>query len=181
MESDLVNHVLQLESRLFGVTCLNIRKLAFQIAEANGVEYSFNMAGQIAGKDWLEGFRRRHPQLAIRKPEATSLARTQAYNKPQVSRFSNTQLSHTTLTRWEYTTWTSLDSQQCSPLRKLLPWRGKQRVGANTSAERGVHCTVVCCMSSAGTLIPPAVIFPRKRWKQELGDNWPTGTLNMCQ
>ena len=59
MESDLVNHVLQLESRLFGVTCLELRKLAFQIAEANGVEHSFNTERQIAGKDWLEGFRRR--------------------------------------------------------------------------------------------------------------------------
>jgi hypothetical protein len=32
IENDLVNHVLELESQLFGVTCLELRKLAFQIA-----------------------------------------------------------------------------------------------------------------------------------------------------
>jgi hypothetical protein len=65
--------------------------------------------------------------------------------------------------------------------QKVIALKGKKQVGAITSAERGVHCTVVCCMSSAGTFIPPAVVFPRKRWKQELGDNGPAGTLNMCQ
>ena len=106
MENDLVSHVLQLESRLFGVTCLDLRRLAFQIAEANGVDHSFNKEAQMSGKDWLERFRRRprHSQLAARKPEATSLTRAQAFNKPHglyrgSSNFSNKQLNRTALTR----------------------------------------------------------------------------------
>jgi hypothetical protein len=59
---------------------------------------------QIAGKDWLEGFRRRHPELAIRKPEATSLARAQAFNKPQVAKFFEV-LQHT------------IESNKINPLR----------------------------------------------------------------
>lgn len=184
MENDLVNHVLEMESRLFGVTCLDLRQLAFQIAEANGVEHSFNRERQIAGKDWLEGFRRRHPELAIRKPEATSLARAQAFNKPQVSRFF--ELLQQTIQSYNINPMRiyNMDESGLSTVQstqKIIAMKGKKQVGAITSAERGVHCTVVCCMSSAGNFIPPAVIFPRKRWKQELGDNGPAGTLNLCQ
>lgn len=65
--------------------------------------------------------------------------------------------------------------------QKIIALKGKKQVGAATSAERGVHCTDVCCMSSAGTFIPPCIIFPGKRWKAELGDSGPAGTLNLCQ
>ena len=87
METDLVDHVLKLESRLFGITCVDLRKLAFEIAEANGVELNFNQDKRMAGRDWLTGFKARHPEISVRKPEATSLARAQAFNKPQVSKF----------------------------------------------------------------------------------------------
>ena len=65
--------------------------------------------------------------------------------------------------------------------QRIVALKGKKQVGAVTSAERSVHSTVVCCMCSAGNFIPPCIIFPRKRWKQKLGDNGPPGTLNLCQ
>ena len=74
----------------------------------------------------------------------------------------------------------SLNTVQ-STTQKVLALKGKKQVGYITSAERSVHCTIVCCMSSAGTFIPPRVIFLRKRWKPELGDSGPPETLNLCQ
>jgi len=68
METDLVDHVLKLESRLFGITCVDLRKLAFEIAEANGVEHNFNQDKRMAGRDWLTGFKARHPEISVRKP-----------------------------------------------------------------------------------------------------------------
>lgn len=41
----------------------------------------------MAGKDWLQAFIRRHPQLSIRKPEATSIARITGFNKDTVKLF----------------------------------------------------------------------------------------------
>jgi len=65
--------------------------------------------------------------------------------------------------------------------QKVIAQRGRKHVGAITSPQRGIRCTVDCCMSSAGTFIPPCVIFPQKRWKPELGDSGQAGTLNLCQ
>ena len=41
----------------------------------------------MAGKDWLSGFFSRFPDLSIRAPEATSLARAVGFNKPKVDQF----------------------------------------------------------------------------------------------
>lgn len=40
-----------------------------------------------AWKDWLRGFKRRHPELSIKKPEACSIARATAFNPANVKSF----------------------------------------------------------------------------------------------
>jgi hypothetical protein len=40
-----------------------------------------------AGRDWLSGFMRRHQDLSIRKPQATSLSRATSFNKHNVDSF----------------------------------------------------------------------------------------------
>ena len=65
--------------------------------------------------------------------------------------------------------------------QKILATKGRKQVGALSSAERGQHLTVVCCMNAMGTFVPPAFIFPRKRMKNELMDNAPMGSKAYCQ
>jgi hypothetical protein len=36
--------------------------------------------GGVPGKDWFAGFQKRHPELALRKPEASSTQRLRAIN-----------------------------------------------------------------------------------------------------
>ena len=78
MDSDLVQHALLLESRLFGLTSHELKQLAFEVAESNGKQHMFNREKKIAGRYWFTAFKRRHPEIAIRIPEATSMARNQA-------------------------------------------------------------------------------------------------------
>lgn len=184
MERDLVNHALELESRMFGLTARELRSLAYEIAESNGVRHSFNQEKKLAGKAWFRGFRTRHPEISLRAPEPTSAARARAFNKPQVSKYFSVLEKTVKENNILPTRIFNVDESGLSTVQrpsKVMAAKGKKQVGALTSAERGVHCTVVCCMNAAGCFVPPAIIYPRKRWKAELGDGAPTGTLNICQ
>jgi len=64
---------------------------------------------------------------------------------------------------------------------KIFAQKGKKQVGVLTSAERGQHVTVVCCIGSSGQCVPPALIFPRKTFNANLYDGAPPGTLKMYQ
>lgn len=54
-EEDLVNNILKMEERLFGVTSYDLGRLAYQWAKTLGKSHSFNKDKQIAGKDWILG------------------------------------------------------------------------------------------------------------------------------
>ena len=47
----------------------------FQYCEKNGIPHSFSPEKQAAGRKWFRLFLARHPQLCVRKPEATSIQR----------------------------------------------------------------------------------------------------------
>lgn len=64
---------------------------------------------------------------------------------------------------------------------KILASKGKKQVGALTSSERGQHVTIVACVSSVGHYIPPALIFPRKKYNALYYDDAPPGTLPLWQ
>jgi hypothetical protein len=77
-----------MEVRMYGLTTHDVRSLAYQLAERNGIaNHPFSLENKIAGRDWLFGFQKRHPGLSLRVPEATSVARAKAFNKPVVSKF----------------------------------------------------------------------------------------------
>lgn len=183
-EAELVRHVLDLEVRFFGVTILDLRSLAYSLAERNGIPNSFNKDTEMAGLDWVAGFRHRHPEISLRKPEQTSAARAQAFNKHNVTKFFNIlkdvqkkqfHPAHRILN----VDGTGLVTVQ-SKSSKILALKGRRQVGALTSAERGQLSTFVVCMSAGGNFIPPFVIFPRLRMKSELQDGAPPGTMIVC-
>jgi hypothetical protein len=75
VENYLLNHVLQLEERLFGLTRKDLRHLPYEIAEINNLPHRFSHEKRMAGDKWYYGFIARHPQISLRQPEATSVAR----------------------------------------------------------------------------------------------------------
>ncbi|XP_046660673.1 uncharacterized protein LOC124358492 [Homalodisca vitripennis] len=183
-EAELVRHVLDLEVRFFGVTILDLRSLAYNLAVQNGIPNNFNREKKLAGLDWVAGFRDRHPEISLRKPEQTSAARAQAFNKHNVTRFFNIlkdvqekqfHPAHRVFNVDE----TGLMTVQ-SKSSKILALKGRRQVGTLTSAERGQLSTFVVCMSAGGYFIPPFVIFPRLRMKAELQDGAPPGTMVVC-
>ena len=62
-------------------------KLAFEVAEKNKRTTRLKTEKKLAGKEWYAGFMRKHPQLNLPAPEATSLARAAGFNKVVVNAF----------------------------------------------------------------------------------------------
>ena len=79
-ETNLVEHVVRQEKLLFGITRKDLMKLAYELAERNGLQHVFSRDKKSAEKDWFSRFIKRHPTLSLRQPEATSLARSSGFN-----------------------------------------------------------------------------------------------------
>src|SRR6218665_636859 len=87
MEADLMRYILRMEELYFGLTLMDLRHMAYQIAEQNGTPNLFDSGKELAGYDWVRGFMRRHPNLSVRTPEATSAARARGFNRVNVGDF----------------------------------------------------------------------------------------------
>ena len=137
----------------------------------------------MAGPDWLQGFLSRHPQLSIRKPEPTNIARAVGFNKEHVEHFF--KIFQSILTSHSYSpirVW-NMDKTGISNVHKpanIVATKGARAVGKMTSGEKGKTVTVICATNAVGTYIPPMFIFPRKRKVESLMHNAPTGALGHC-
>ena len=183
VEKDLVDHVLHFESRFFGFTTSDIRKLAYQLAERMNLNHRFDKSSQMAGWDWLKGFRERNPNISLRSPEPTSAARARAFNKPQVMKFFKLLKKLVTDENISPHRIYNMDESGLSTVQKppkVFALKGKKQVGALTSTERGEHVSVAVCANATGNFVPPALIIPRKNHKAEYFDGAPSGTLELC-
>ncbi|XP_031358437.1 uncharacterized protein LOC116182078 [Photinus pyralis] len=72
----------------YGLTTVDVRRLAFEVAVVNNVTIPESWStSKMAGKDWLRAFIKRRKTLSIRKPEACSLARLTSFNRHNVQTF----------------------------------------------------------------------------------------------
>ena len=183
VEKDLVDYIMNLEDKGFGLTPTDVRELAFDYAERNNITHTFDKELKAAGLDWWSGFRLRHrSMLSIRKPEALSLARAAAMNRPAVTNYFKIleremqRLGITDKPSCIYNcdeSGLSLVPDTC----KVVARKGKKNVYQVTSAERGVLTTVLPCYNAAGYYVPPMVIYKGKRATDGLRKNMPDRTL----
>lgn len=88
MESELPTYLLQASRQLHGLTKNHQRDLVNEFAKQNHSNYPKAWNGnKKAGVDWVDGFMKRHPQLTIRKPQATSLGRATSFNRHNLNSF----------------------------------------------------------------------------------------------
>ena len=182
IERELVQYILTMEGMMFGITCKEVRGLAFEMAERNNIPHPFKNG--VAGKDWLQGFMSRHPELSLRQPEATSAARAHGFNRQSVNRFFDLLTAlveeHNFPPDKIYNVdETGMTTVQTRP-SNIIALRGKRQVGALTSAERGTLVTTEICMSATGSFVPPMFVWPRVRMKPELMDECPPGSISEC-
>ncbi|KAJ4442919.1 hypothetical protein ANN_04515 [Periplaneta americana] len=166
------------------LTQRSVMQLAYEIAEKNKLATRFNKETKSAGKEWFSGFMKRHPELRLRQPEATSLARASGFNRVVVGKFFDTleqlvdqhKLTAARIFNMDETSHTVVQRQE-----KILAQRGKHQVGAISSCERGQNVTGVYAMSASGFFVPPILIYARKKMMESLTFGAPPNTIFRCQ
>lgn len=183
-EADLLRYIFDMETRMYGLSPRDVRCLAFQLAKKNNIKHPFSETSQAAGKDWFAQFRRRHPNLSLRSPESTSIARARGFNKVVVNKFFDLLKSESVDKKLPVHRIFNVDETSISTVpghnSKIVAMRGRKQVSRITSADRGMSTTVVICSSAGGNYIPPLFIFSRKRMKEELKDGAPPGSIFSC-
>lgn len=181
VEQELAQHILKLEERLFGLTIRDVRRLAYQLAEKNGIPNNFNKEKGMAGKWWYYQFMKRHPTLSLRQPEKVSIARANGFNKKNVGEFfdilEKTVDEHGFNAMQIYNVDESGFSTVQKKNQKIVGRKGKHQVGGLSSGERGVNTTIVCCTNAAGSCVPPMIIYKRRRLPNELTVGAPAGAI----
>jgi hypothetical protein len=195
MEQELVEHVKTTDNMFYGLTIKGLRALAFhcfffrvskysfQFAQKSNTSHRFDAAKQMAGKDWVYGFLKRHQGLSRRQPTATGTCRAIGFNKVQMKWYFN-NLEHL-LTKFKFRPHSicNMDETGVSTVQtktpKVITSKWKRSVNKIVSGERGQTITIVCCRSASGNFVPPTFIFSRKRIKAELLDGAPPSSVGM--
>lgn len=186
-EKELFEVIIDMENRLFGLTKMDVRRLTYSYCEINKIHHNFNSQTKCAGEDWMIGFMKNHPQLSLRKPEPTSIARAAGFNKEKVNRFFDVLESilygeNSAIVIPPSRIFNADESgfSVCHSPGKVIARKGKRSVGAVTSLEKGKTITALCCMNATGMFVPPMFIFPRVRMKPSFIDSAPSGSLGVA-
>ncbi|XP_071476076.1 uncharacterized protein [Diadema antillarum] len=167
-ENDLAQLILTMESRGYGLSRLDVRSLAYEYAERNNLSHNFNKETKLAGRYWLVGFLKRHPNIVPRKAEGLSKSRASGMNRTEVSKYFNIlgdildrENLHQAPERIYNANETGLP--MINRPGTILAQKGKRSVVAITNSERGENVTVIGCCSGTGHYIPPYIIMKGKR------------------
>ncbi|CAH1983103.1 unnamed protein product [Acanthoscelides obtectus] len=183
IEQEFCNYLEDLDNMFQGMTPKNLRIAAYEFVVKNNIPHRFNAEKKMAGKHWLRGFLSQHPDLSLRCPTSTSIARAMGFNKPQCERFYKNLAELMDKYKFPPTSIYNMDETGLSTVPnnppRVISKKGKRAVNKISSAERGTNVTVVNAMSASGHFIPAAFIFGRKRMKAELLDGAPPASIGM--
>lgn len=175
----LEQYLMKASDIYYGLSPKEVRRFAYRYAIACNLRVPQRWTEtEMAGSDWFTGFLKRHPQLSIRTPQATSLARCTSFNKHNVELFFNNldvvlkRLNITPADIW------NIDESGVTTVQRpdrVVARRGFRQIGRVTSAERGSLVTMALAVSALGNSVPPFFIFPRVHFKPHFIRDGPIG------
>jgi transposase len=138
----------------YGLTTKDLRKLAYQFAVQNDLKFheKWNET-ELASEDWLTAFLRRNPQLSLRTPQATSLARAMNFNRANVDKFFDNLSTVMDRYRFEPQNIYNVDETGLTTVQKpskIIAEKGTKQVGSITSQERGTLVTMCLAVNAIG-------------------------------
>ena len=164
----LAEYLLKASALYYGLTPEDVRKLAYNYAAQAGLAMPSSWVNaKQAGADWFSAFLKRHPELALRTPENTSLSRSTSFNRHNLNNKYSSLLERYCFTPEKI--W-NLDETGCTTVqktKKIIAATGIKQVGAIVSSERGILVTLCCAINAVGNALPPMLIFPRVHCKDQ--------------
>lgn len=182
-ESRLARYIVDMADMGFGLGREDVMRVAYLIAEKSGRRHPFTNG--MAGRNWFDGFRSRHPSLTLRSTQPLSYCRAVSANKETIRDFFGklgaicARLNLLSKPMQIF----NVDETGISIVHKpgkVVTQLGRKNVWSVTSAEKGKTHTVVSCVSASGYVIPPMMIYPRKRMTEKLQQEAVPGTLFEC-
>ena len=160
VESAIADKIKEAGKMGFGITRA---QLCFKVARlVSSMKLSTPFRNGVPGKDWVDGFRRRHPDVSLRTPTPLNNVRARMLNPEVTRRYFNAleeTLNSLDLKNKPQLVWNidetnvSLTHKPC----KVLADVGQRNVPGRVGNSRdGV--TVLACVNAAGRDIPPLVI-----------------------
>ena len=164
-ETVLTSYLLKASAVFFGLTPLEVRKLAYQWAVKKNIKVPQKwLETEVAGVEWFSGFLKRNPELSIRSPQPTSLSRATSLNRANVKDYFDKLTGVLDRHKIEPSRIWNIDETGCTTVQKpaaIVAAKGAKQVGGMTSGERGQLVTVCAAVSATGNTVPPMFVFPR--------------------
>ncbi|XP_050519058.1 uncharacterized protein LOC126893149 [Diabrotica virgifera virgifera] len=152
-EKRVADRCIYLAKMFYGLTATDLRKIVYEFAVKNNIKHCFNDDKKMAGKDWLQAFLKRHPNLSLRKPETTSLGRISGFNVESVGLFFKNL--NIVLTKYNFQACRifNVDETGITTVQvpsKIVAPKGVKQLGKAVSWERGRNITLCCSVSASG-------------------------------
>lgn len=181
LEDELVKYCSAMKATFFGLTRLDLRSMAFKLAERHNVEHRFSKR-DMAGKKWVSLFLKRHTKyISVRKRGGTTLAKELGFNRENVNNFFNYLISAFRKHHYPPNRIFNVDGSALaidkSQISHIINVRGQRRITTIKPENRKTLISIIACMSASGNYIPPMVIFPRKNITSQLTEGAPPGTI----
>lgn len=189
LEDSLAEYILTCSRSGYGLTSLEIRQFAYQLAQAYALQtipksWHVNLR---AGEDWFVGYMSRHKNLSARKPEQCSVARAMAFNKTNIANYFekledviNRNPNFANGSRIYNLDETGTSTVGVIKKMKIIGEKGAKQIHQIKSAERGVLVTTCCIIGANGCVLPPVMVFPRAKFKRSMTINAYPGTLGLA-
>ncbi|XP_039969045.1 uncharacterized protein LOC120780877 [Bactrocera tryoni] len=170
-QEKLISYILQASDINYGISLMELRKLAYEFARKVGASYPDPWNNnQQASKDRQLAFMKRHKNLSLRTPEQVSQSHAKRFNKENVDAFFANLSSVLGKTPFEPHRIWNMDETGCPtvPTRpvKTIARKGQKQVGSSTYAEKGTNVSLALAVSASGQSIPSFFLFPRVNMKE---------------
>ncbi|XP_065639898.1 uncharacterized protein LOC136072595 [Hydra vulgaris] len=172
LEIQILNYIIKMQELGFGLTVLQVRKIAHKIATTAGRGSYFNEYNESASKWWWVNFKKRY-NLTLRVPENLAAYRASMANSHMISNFYSKldllmiQLGIKDMPGRLWNCDETGLSYVVKP-NKVVTAIGKRYVYKRTYADRGETHTLLGYVCANGSWIPPLIIFKGVRWNDNL-------------